>query len=209
MKVFIVDAHEVVRRGVSMILGDQEGVTIIGEAASVASALQRVPVVKPDVAVLGVLFDLGDGVTLCRDLLALTPKLACLMLTSAVDEPVMIAAFLAGAAGVVDKSITATDLVAAVRTVGSGRALFDRRLAAGMLERLRSANAPEPGPFADLSASEHEVLDLIGEGLTNREISERMFVAEKTVKNYVSRVLAKLNVTSRTQAAIAIMNEQR
>jgi DNA-binding NarL/FixJ family response regulator len=208
MKVYVVDAHEVVRRGVKSILSEQEDMTIVGESTSVASALLRVPVLKPDVAVLGVLFELSDGVTLCRDLLERTPNLACLMLASATDEDVMIAAFLAGAAGVVAKTISAADLVAAVRTVGSGGALLDRRVAAGLLERLRHVT-PEPGPFAELTEIEHEVLDLVGEGLTNRQIAERMFVAEKTVKNYVSHVLTKLDVTSRTQAAIAVTADNR
>lgn len=203
MKVFVVDAHEVVRRGVISILSEQDDITIVGDAASTASALLRVPTLKPDVAVLGVIFELSDGVTLCRELLARTAKLACLMLTAVDDEEVMITAFLAGAAGVIDKTITAANLVQAVRTVGSGGALLDRRVAAGLLERLRHVAEPT-GPFADLTEMEHRVLDLIGEGLSNREIALRLFVAEKTVKNYVSRVLAKLDMTSRTQAAIAV-----
>ena len=201
LSVFVVDHHEVVRRGVTDLLNEADDLTVVGQASTVARALARVPAMRPDVAVLAVHLPDGDGVELCRELRSRLPDLQCLMLTSDTDETVMMDAFLAGAAGFVIKDITGIDLVAAVRTVGTGRSLLDPRAAAALLERLRTAGPPA-GPLAGLTEQEHITLELIGEGLSNRQIAGRMFVAEKTVKNCVSRVLAKLGLTSRTQVAV-------
>jgi len=201
LTVFVVDDHEVVRRGLTDLLNQADGLTVIGAAATAAQAMARVPELHPDVAVLDVSLPDGNGVEVCRELRSLLPDLQCLMLTSYTDEQAMMDAFLAGAAGFVIKDITGVDLVAAVRTVGSGHSLLDQRAATALLTRLRTGTAP-PGPLSDLTEQERAALELIGQGLTNRQIAERMFVAEKTVKNYVSRVLAKLGMTSRTQAAV-------
>ncbi len=201
LTVFVVDDHEVVRRGLTDLLNQADGLTVIGAAATAAQAMARVPELHPDVAVLDVSLPDGNGVELCRELRSLLPDLRCLMLTSYTDEQAMMDAFLAGAAGFVIKDITGVDLVAAVRTVGSGHSLLDQRAATALLTRLRTGTAP-PGPLSDLTEQERAALELIGQGLTNRQIAERMFVAEKTVKNYVSRLLTKLGMTSRTQAAV-------
>jgi len=201
LTVFVVDDHEVVRRGLTDLLNQADGLTVIGAAATAAQAMARVPELHPDVAVLDVSLPDGNGVELCRELRSLLPDLRCLMLTSYTDEQAMMDAFLAGAAGFVIKDITGVDLVAAVRTVGSGHSLLDQRAATALLTRLRTGTAP-PGPLSDLTEQERAALELIGQGLTNRQIAERMFVAEKTVKNYVSHLLAKLGMTSRTQAAV-------
>ena len=201
LTVFVVDDHEVVRRGLTDLLNQADGLTVIGAAATAAQAMARVPELHPDVAVLDVSLPDGNGVEVCRELRSLLPDLQCLMLTSYTHEQAMMDAFLAGAAGFVIKDITGVDLVAAVRTVGSGHSLLDQRAATALLTRLRTGTAP-PGPLSDLTEQERAALELIGQGLTNRQIAERMFVAEKTVKNYVSHLLAKLGMTSRTQAAV-------
>jgi len=201
LKVFLVDDHEMVRRGVADLLGEEPDLTVVGQASSVAEALSRVPALLPDRVVLDVRLPDGNGVELCRELRSRLPALQCLMLTSYTDEDAMLEAILAGAGGYVIKDIKGLALLSAVRTVGSGRSLLDNRAAAALMSRLRT-NAETPGPLAGLTDQERVLLDLIGEGLTNRQIAERMFLAEKTVKNYVSRVLAKLGMQRRTQAAV-------
>jgi two-component system response regulator DevR len=201
VRVFLLDDHEVVRRGVAELLEAEPDLTVVGEAATAAEALARVPAVRPDVAVLDVRLPDGDGVTVCRELRSLFPDLRCLMLTSFADDDALFDAIMAGASGYVLKQIRGTDLVGAVRTVAGGQSLLDPRTTAKVLERMRTA-ADRKGPAAVLSEQERTVLALIGEGLTNREIGERMFLAEKTVKNYVSHLLAKLGMQRRTQAAI-------
>ena len=201
VRVFLLDDHEVVRRGVADLLEAEPDLTVVGEAATAAEALARVPALRPDVAVLDVRLPDGDGVTVCRELRSLLPDLRCLMLTSFADDDALFDAIMAGASGYVLKQIRGTDLVGAVRTVASGQSLLDPRTTAKVLERMRAA-AEDKGPVAGLSEQERTVLALIGEGLTNREIGERMFLAEKTVKNYVSHLLAKLGMQRRTQAAI-------
>ena len=201
VRVFLLDDHEVVRRGVAELLEAEPDLTVVGEAATAAEALARVPAVRPDVAVLDVRLPDGDGVTVCRELRSQLPDLRCLMLTSFADDDALFDAIMAGASGYVLKQIRGTDLVGAVRTVASGQSLLDPRTTAKVLERMRTA-AERKGPVAELSEQERTVLALIGEGLTNREIGERMFLAEKTVKNYVSHLLAKLGMQRRTQAAI-------
>jgi DNA-binding NarL/FixJ family response regulator len=199
--VFLVDDHEVVRRGVAELLDEEDDLTVIGQAATVSEAMARIPALRPDVAVLDVRMPDGNGVELCRELRSKLPELNCLMLTSFTDEQAMMDAILAGAGGYVIKDIKGLELVSAVRTVGSGRSLLDNRAAAALMTRLR-ATAEKPGPLAALTERERTLLDLIGEGLTNRQIAERMFLAEKTVKNYVSRLLTKLGMERRTQVAV-------
>ncbi len=201
VRVFLLDDHEVVRRGVADLLEAESDLTVVGEASTAAEALARVPAVRPDVAVLDVRLPDGDGVTVCRELRSRMPDLRCLMLTSFADDDALFDAIMAGASGYVLKQIRGTDLVGAVRTVANGQSLLDPRTTAQVLARMRSV-AEKKGPVAGLSEQERTVLTLIGEGLTNREIGERMFLAEKTVKNYVSHLLAKLGMQRRTQAAI-------
>lgn len=211
LTVFLVDDHEVVRRGVGDLLDEEDDLTVIGQAGSVAQALARIPALRPDVAVLDMRLPDGNGVELCRELRSKMPGLNCLILTSYTDEQAMMDAILAGAGGYVIKDIKGMELVSAVRTVGSGRSLLDTRAAAALMTKIRS-DAQKPGPLAALTDQERTVLDLIGEGLTNRQIGERMFLAEKTVKNYVSGVLAKLGMQRRTQVAVLateIRDQQR
>jgi two-component system response regulator DevR len=203
LSVFLVDDHEVVRRGVADLLGEADGLTVVGQAGTAAEAIATIPSVRPDVAVLDMRLPDGNGVELCRDLRSLLPELHCLILTSYTDEQAMLDAILAGAGGYVIKDIRGMDLVSAVREVGAGRSLLDNRAAAVLMDRLR-ASLDGPGPLADLTDQERALLGLIGEGLTNRQIAERMFLAEKTVKNYVSRLLAKLGMERRTQAAVLV-----
>ena len=199
--VFLVDDHEVVRRGVADILSTDPRITIVGEAKNAAEAMARVPALRPDVVVLDVRLPDGDGVTVCRDLRARMPDLGVVMLTSYSDDEALFQAILAGASGYLLKQVLGQDLVTAVRTVAAGGSLLDPSATAAVLARMRRAVEPV-GPVASLSDQERTVLDLIGEGLTNRQIGERMFLAEKTVKNYVSHLLAKLGMERRTQAAV-------
>ncbi|MEK2493251.1 response regulator transcription factor [Kitasatospora purpeofusca] len=204
VRVFLLDDHEVVRRGVHDLLDGEPDLEVVGEAATAEQALVRVPALRPDVAVLDVRLGDGDGVAVCRELRSRMPDLACLMLTSFDDEEALLDAVMAGAAGYVLKQISGTDLVTAVRTVASGRSMLDPGAATRLLNRLRSEAQPERPAAAgpELTAREQEVLALIGEGLTNRQIGERLYLAEKTVKNHVSRLLAKLGVERRVQAAL-------
>ena len=201
LNVFLVDDHEVVRRGVAELLEAEPDLTVIGQASSVSEALARVPALSPDVVVLDVRLPDGNGVELCRELRSRLPGLNCLMLTSFTDEQAMMDAILAGAGGYVIKDIKGMELVSAVRAVGSGRSLLDNRAAAALMSRLR-ASVDKPGPLAGLTERERTLLELIGEGLTNRQIAQRMYLAEKTVKNYVSRLLSKLGMERRTQVAV-------
>ena len=201
LRVFLLDDHELVRRGVRDMLEADGDIVVVGEAATAAEALARVPAVRPQVAVLDVRLPDGDGVTVCRELRSAMPELACLMLTSFSDDEALLGAVMAGAAGYVLKEIRGADLVGAVRTVAAGGSLLDPHSTARMLQRLREQQTAED-PLEVLTAQERRILELIGEGLTNRQIGERMFLAEKTVKNYVSSLLAKLGLQRRTQAAV-------
>lgn len=203
LTVFLVDDHEMVRRGVAELLDEQGDLTVIGQAASVSEALARIPALRPDVAVLDVRLADGNGVELCRELRSRLPDLQCLMFTSFTDEQAMTDAILAGAAGYVIKDIKGLELVSAIRTVGAGRSLLDNRAAAALMGKLR-ATVDKPGPLAALTDQELTVLNHIGAGLTNRQIADAMFLSEKTVKNYVSRLLAKLGMQRRTQAAVLV-----
>jgi DNA-binding NarL/FixJ family response regulator len=203
IRVFLVDDHEVVRRGVAALLETEDDMTVVGEAGTAEQALARIPVVLPDVAVLDVRLPGGSGVQVCREIRSDHPEIACLMLTSFADEDALYDAVMAGAAGYVLKQIHGADLVGAVRTVAAGGSLLDSGSTGAMLERLRGAQA-EPDPLAELTPQERQILDLIGEGLTNRQIGERLYLAEKTVKNYVSALLSKLDLKRRTQAAVLV-----
>jgi len=200
IRVFLLDDHEVVRRGVAEVLESDPEIKVVGEGKNAAEALARVPAVRPDVAVLDVRLPDGDGVTVCRELRSLFPDLRCLMLTSFADDDALFDAIMAGAAGYVLKQIRGTDLVGAVRTVASGESMLDPEAASRVMKRMRD-QATRSDPLAGLTEQEKKILELIGEGLTNRQIGQRLFLAEKTVKNYVSALFAKLGMERRTQAA--------
>ena len=200
IKVFLLDDHEIVRRGVKDLLEAEDDITVIGEAGTASSALARIPALKPDVAVLDVRLPDGDGVSVCRDIRSQMPDVACLMLTSFGDDEALFDAIMAGASGYVLKQIRGTDLIGAVRTVASGQSLLDPEAASKVMARMRDQSR-RSDPLAALTGQERKILELIGEGLTNRQIGERLFLAEKTVKNYVSALFAKLGMERRTQAA--------
>ena len=207
LRVFLLDDHELVRRGVRELLEVEGDIEVVGEAGTAAEARARVPAVRPQVAVLDVRLPDGDGVEVCRDLRSQFPDLACLMLTSFADDDALLGAVMAGAAGYVLKDIRGGDLVGAVRTVAAGGSLLDGRSTARVLARLRDTKTTDP--LDVLTDQERRILDLIGEGLTNRQIGERMHLAEKTVKNHVSSVLAKLGLQRRTQAAVLVTERRR
>jgi DNA-binding NarL/FixJ family response regulator len=200
IKVFLLDDHEIVRRGVKDMLETEPDITVVGEAGTAESALARIPALRPDVAVLDVRLPDGDGVSVCREIRSRMPEVACLMLTSFGDDEALFDAIMAGAAGYVLKQIRGTDLVGAVRTVAAGESMLDPEAASKVMARMRE-QASRKDPLAGLTTQERKILELIGEGLTNRQIGERMFLAEKTVKNYVSALFAKLGMERRTQAA--------
>ncbi|MGH3544219.1 MAG: hypoxia response regulator transcription factor DosR/DevR, partial [Mycobacterium sp.] len=198
----------VVRRGLIDLLGADPELDVVGEAGSVAEAMARIPAARPDVAVLDIRLPDGNGVELCRDLLSQMPELRCLILTSYTSDQAMLDAILAGASGYVVKDIKGMELARAVKEVGAGRSLLDNRAAAALMTKLRGA-AEEPDPLSGLTDQERTLLGLLAEGLTNKQIADRMFLAEKTVKNYVSRLLAKLGMERRTQAAVFATKLQR
>ncbi|WP_433716037.1 response regulator [Nocardia sp. CA-084685] len=200
--VFLVDDHQIVRRGVRDLIESESDLEVIGEAGTVAQALARIPALRPQVVVLDVRLPDGNGIELCRELLDQHPELRCLILTSFTDEQAMLDAILAGASGYVVKDIDTIELVEAIREVGAGKSLLDNRAAAALMAKLREEAEAKTGPLAGLTEQERTLLGLLGEGLTNRQIAGRMFLAEKTVKNYVSRLLTKLGVERRTQAAV-------
>ena len=201
IRVFLLDDHEVVRRGLAALLESTDDITVVGESGSAQEAARIIPALRPDVAVLDVRLPDGDGVSVCRELRSRMPELKVIMLTSYSDDEALFEAIMAGASGYLLKQILGQDLVAGVRTVAAGGSLLDPTATTKVLERMRRAAEPA-GPLAKLSEQERTVLELIGEGLTNRQIGERMFLAEKTVKNYVSSLLAKLGLERRTQAAV-------
>jgi two-component system response regulator DevR len=203
LRVFLLDDHEVVRHGLRAMLDAEPDLEVVGEASTGAEALARVPAARPDVAVLDVRLGEGDGIEVCRALRAEHPGLACLMLTSFADDDAMMAAILAGASGFVLKQIRGSDLTGAIRTVGRGESLLDPATTTRMLTRMRT-QATVRDPLDVLTDQERKIIELIGEGLTNRQIGERMFLSEKTVKNYVSSVLSKLGLVRRTQAAVLV-----
>ncbi len=201
IKVFLLDDHEVVRQGLRALLEGAGGIEVVGESGSAQEAASRIPALRPDVAVLDARLPDGSGIEVCRTVRAVDPTIQALILTSYDDDEALFAAIMAGAAGYVLKEIRGSDLVSAVRQVAKGNSLIDPALTARVLERVR--NPPTTAPeLAELTEQELKLLALIAEGMTNRQIAERMFLAEKTVKNYVSSILAKLGLERRTQAAV-------
>ncbi|QIZ00373.2 response regulator [Streptomyces sp. S1D4-11] len=204
IRVFLLDDHEVVRRGLTDLLDAEPDISVVGDAGSVEHALVRGPALRPDVAVLDVRLPDGDGISVCRELRSQMPELACLMLTSFDDEEALLDAIMAGASGYVLKQIKGSDLVAAVRTVASGQSMLDPTTTARLMRSLRAdpTETPALAPELGLSPRERDILALIGDGLTNREIGKKLYLSEKTVKNHISRLLAKLGVQRRVQAAV-------
>ena len=198
--VFLVDDHEIVRRGVRDLLESQPDIAVVGEAGTAEAALADIPALRPDVAVLDVRLPDGDGVSVCREIRSQVPQVGCLMLTSFGDDEALFDAIMAGAAGYVLKQIRGTDLIGAIRAVASGQSLIDPKAASRVIDRMRD-RARGVDPLAALTTPETKILELIGKGLTNRQIGERLFLAEKTVKNYVSSIFVKLGMERRTQAA--------
>jgi two-component system, NarL family, response regulator DevR len=201
IRVFLLDDHEIVRRGVRDLLEESGRIEVVGEAGTAAEALSRIPPTRPQVAVLDVRLPDGSGVEVCRDIRSRHPEIQCLMLTSFNDDEALFQAIMAGAAGFLLKQIKGPDIVDAIERVASGQSLLDPAVTARVLERLRTP-PEEDERLASLTGQERKVLELIAEGLTNRQIGERIHLAEKTVKNYVSNLLAKLGMERRTQAAV-------
>jgi DNA-binding NarL/FixJ family response regulator len=208
-RVFLLDDHEIVRRGLRELLEQEDDVEVVGEAGTAEEALGRIPPTKPDVAVLDVRLPDGDGVEVCREIRSCHPEIHCLMLTSFADDEALFSAIMAGASGYLLKQVKGTDLIDAIRRVGRGESLLDPAMTARVLDRLRAPTPPDE--LAGLTEQERRVLDLVAEGLTNRQIGERMFLAEKTVKNYVSNLLSKLGMSRRSEAAAfaARLDERR
>lgn len=208
--VFLLDDHEIVRRGLRELIEAEEDLTVVGEADTAEVALGRIPATGPDVAVLDVRLPDGDGVEVCRDIRSRRPDIACLMLTSYADDEALFAAIMAGAAGFVLKQVRGNDLIEAIRRVGAGESLLDPAVTARVLDRLRNRDGGDD-ELAGLTPQERRILALIGEGMTNRQIGEALYLAEKTVKNYVSNLLSKLGMSRRTEAAAyaARLDERR
>jgi two-component system response regulator DevR len=201
LRVFLVDDHEVVRRGVGDLLMAEEDLDVVGEAGTVEEALVRIPATQPEVVVLDLRLPDGSGVELCRELRSTSPEIACLMLTSFDDDEALFEAIVAGASGYMLKQVKGSDLVTAVRRVGAGESLIEPTLAKRVMDRLRNG-VTEDARLAGLSVQEHRILDLLADGMTNRQIATEMFLAEKTVKNYVSNLLGKMGMSHRTEAAV-------
>ncbi|MFJ7628577.1 response regulator [Streptomyces sp. NPDC097595] len=207
--VFLLDDHEVVRRGVHELLSMEDDIEVVGEAGTAADALVRIPAVHPDVAVLDVRLPDGSGVEVCREIRSQDDSIHCLMLTSYADDEALFDAIMAGASGYVLKAIRGNELLAAVRDVAEGKSLLDPVATARVLERLRDGKrGRDDEKLANLTDQERKILDLIGEGLTNRVIGERLHLAEKTIKNYVSSLLSKLGMERRSQAAAYVARLQ-
>lgn len=201
IRVFLLDDHEVVRRGLRELLESAGDMEVVGEAGGVDEALRRVPATKPDVAVLDVRLGDGSGIEVCRELRTTQPDLRCLMLTSFDDDEALFDAIVAGASGYVLKEVRGADLVDGIRRVARGESLLDPLAAAKVIDRLRNPQ-PSDSRIASLSPQEQRILALLADGLTNRQIAEEMFLAEKTIKNYVSNLLLKMGMNSRTEAAV-------
>ncbi|PVE12306.1 response regulator transcription factor [Streptomyces scopuliridis] len=206
--VFLVDDHEVVRRGVYELLSVEDDIEVVGEAGTAADATARIPATRPDVAVLDVRLPDGSGVEVCREIRSRDETIKCLMLTSFADDEALFDAIMAGASGYVLKAIRGSELLTAVRDVAAGRSLLDPEATARVLERLRTGNTPKDDKLAGLTDQERKILNLIGEGMTNRAIGEELHLAEKTIKNYVSSLLSKLGMERRSQAAAYVARLQ-
>jgi two-component system response regulator DevR len=201
VRVFLLDDHEVVRRGIGDLLRAEGDLDVVGEAATAAEAMARIPAARPDVAILDARLPDGSGIDVCRDIRSALPEVRCLILTSYDDDDAIFAAVMAGASGYLLKEIRGSSLVDAVRQIATGKSLLDPNVTERLLTRLRTPQ-PVDERLASLTEREREILDLIADGLTNKQIGERLFLAEKTVKNYVSGLLAKLGMQRRTQAAV-------
>ena len=210
IKVFLLDDHEIVRRGVRELLENEDDIEVVGEAGTVAQALDRAALVTPDVALLDVQLPDGSGVSVCRDLRSERPELKCLMLTSFSDDEALVEAVMAGASGYLLKQVRGSNIVDAVRRVAAGESLLDPNLTSRVIERIRRG-PEEDERLKHLTAQEHRILDLLAVGKTNRQIASELFLAEKTVKNYVSNLLAKMGMSRRTEAAVyaARLEERR
>jgi DNA-binding NarL/FixJ family response regulator len=207
--VFLLDDHEVVRRGVHELLSGEDDIEVVGEAGTTADALVRIPATAPDVAILDVRLPDGSGVEVCREIRSRNEDIKCLMLTSFADDEALFDAIMAGASGYVLKAIRGAELLSAVRDVAAGKSLLDPVATAQVLERLRhGGSAKNDDRLGHLTEQERKILDLIGEGLTNRTIGERLHLAEKTIKNYVSSLLSKLGMERRSQAAAYVARIQ-
>jgi two-component system response regulator DevR len=200
IRVFLLDDHEIVRRGLLDLISSTPDLVVVGEAGTAQDALHRIPAARPQVAILDARLPDGSGIDVCREIRSAHPEINCLILTS-YDDDEALAAVMAGAAGYLLKQIAGRSLTDAIRTVAAGRSLMDPAVTGRLLERLRHPTAPD-SRVSSLTAREREILDLIADGLSNKQIGERLFLAEKTVKNYVSALLAKLNMQRRTQAAV-------
>ncbi|KQX74166.1 MULTISPECIES: response regulator transcription factor [Aeromicrobium] len=203
IRLFLLDDHEVVRRGLKDLLDQEDDIEVVGESGLAQDAVARIPSMKPDVAVLDARLPDGSGIEVCRDIRSLDPSIAVIILTSYDDDDALFAAIMAGAAGYVLKQVRGTDLVEAVRRVASGQSLLDPAVTQRVLRRIREGE-PAEDPLQSLTKQERRILDLIGQGLTNRQIAGEMFLAEKTVKNYVTQLLSKLGLERRTQAAVLV-----
>jgi DNA-binding NarL/FixJ family response regulator len=210
VRVFLLDDHEVVRRGVRDLLEAEDDLVVVGEAGTAEEARQRIPATSPDVAVLDVRLPDGTGVEVCRDMRSANPDLACIMLTSYADDEALFEAIMAGAAGYVLKQVSGSNLVDAVRRVADGQSLLDPNVTARVLERLRKG-PDEDERLKGITEQERRILNLLADGKTNRQIAGEMFLAEKTVKNYVSNLLSKMGMSRRTEAAVyaARLNEKQ
>jgi len=201
VRVFLLDDHEVVRRGVRDLLEAEDDFIVVGEASTAEEARHRIPATSPDVAVLDVRLPDGSGVEVCRDVRSVRPDLACIMLTSFSDDEALFEAIMAGAAGYVLKQVSGSNLIDAVRRVGAGESLLDPKVTARVLERLRKG-PDEDERLKGITDQERRILNFLADGKTNRQIAEEMFLAEKTVKNYVSNLLSKMGMSRRTEAAV-------
>jgi DNA-binding NarL/FixJ family response regulator len=200
IRVFLLDDHEIVRRGLIELIEAEDDLVVVGEAGTAEEAYARIPATTPHVALLDVRLPDGDGVEVCRDIRSRHPEIACMMLTSVADDDAVYAAIMAGAAGYLLKQVRGTDIIDGIRRVGRGESLLDPTVTARVLDRLRHRD--DEDELAQLTEQERKILMLISEGMTNRQIGERLFLAEKTVKNYVSNLLAKLGMSRRTEAAV-------
>lgn len=201
IRIFLLDDHEVVRRGVRDLLESEEDMTVVGEASTPDEALRRIPAARPDVALLDVQLEDGSGIEVARDIRSEHPEIRCLMLTSFADDEAMFDSIMAGASGYILKQVRGNDLIDGVRRVAAGQSLLDPAMTNRVLDRLRHGDE-EDERISSLTPQERKILDLLAEGLTNRQIGERLHLAEKTVKNYVSNVLLKLGMSRRTEAAV-------
>jgi len=202
IRIFLLDDHEIVRRGLRDLFEAEPDFEVVGESGSAVEAQNRIPALRPHVAVLDARLPDGSGIEVCRVVRSVDPTIRALILTSYDDDEALFAAIMAGASGYVLKQIGSSNLVDAVRGVAAGQSLLDPAVTSRVLDRLRAGEGNEPDELSELTAQERKILTLIAEGLTNRQIAERMFLAEKTVKNYVSSILSKLGLERRTQAAV-------